>query len=148
MEKDSGDKSMQSCDILGNFRNHVPGKSVGSMIIIAFSCTKFAFMDWDAEYDLLAVGGGNAGPSLIDRIRNPPADNNDFDHVARPVPAALFVQPEEPDTPLEQLMRHWTNERHAPDILPAQEDLLANLLDHLRRQVRCGFRFNVLSRQP
>jgi len=89
-------------------------------------------MDWDDEYDLLAADGGNAGASSIDRVRNAPADNGD--HVARPVPAALSVQPGEPDTPLEQLMRHWTNERHAPDILPAQEELLANLLDHLRRQ--------------
>ena len=39
-------------------------------------------------------------------------------------------------TPLEQLSSHWMNERHAPDILPAQENLLAHLLDHLRRQVR------------
>lgn len=38
------------------------------------------------------------------------------------------------ETPLEQLMRHWMNERHAPDILPAQEELLSGLLDHLRRQ--------------
>jgi GINS complex subunit 4 len=40
-------------------------------------------------------------------------------------------------------MRHWTNERHSPDILPAQEDLLGNLLDHLRRQVGL---FSLLSR--
>ncbi|TFK38458.1 hypothetical protein BDQ12DRAFT_605697 [Crucibulum laeve] len=38
------------------------------------------------------------------------------------------------ETPLEKLTRHWMNERHAPDILPAQEDLLGTLLDHLRRQ--------------
>ncbi len=40
------------------------------------------------------------------------------------------------ETPLEQLIRHWMNERNAPDILPAQEFLLNRLLDHLRRQVR------------
>ncbi|KAF5319661.1 hypothetical protein D9619_008640 [Psilocybe cf. subviscida] len=46
-----------------------------------------------------------------------------------------FVEDAEPlGTPLEQLTRHWMNERHAPDILTAQEDLLANLLDHIRRQ--------------
>jgi hypothetical protein len=44
-------------------------------------------------------------------------------------------------TPLEQLIGHWMNERHAPDILPAQETLLAHLLDHLRRQVCFGFLF-------
>ena len=47
-----------------------------------------------------------------------------------------FESEEEPkETPLEQLTRHWMNERHAPDILSAQENLLAQLLDHLRRQV-------------
>lgn len=39
------------------------------------------------------------------------------------------------ETPLQQLIRHWMNERHAPDILPAQQILLAGLLDHIRRQV-------------
>ena len=43
---------------------------------------------------------------------------------------------ESDETPLEQLIRHWMNERNAPDILPAQEFLLTRLLDHLRRQVR------------
>lgn len=93
-------------------------------------------MDWDDEYDLLATGGGNTGPSFIDRVRNAPTDDDESDRVVRSVPAAPFLQPDTPETPLEQLMRHWTNERHCPDILPAQEELLANLLDHLRRQVR------------
>lgn len=39
-------------------------------------------------------------------------------------------------TPLGMLTRHWVNERHAPDILPAQEELLGGLLDHLRVQTR------------
>ena len=39
------------------------------------------------------------------------------------------------ETTLQQLIRHWMNERHAPDILTTQEDLLANLLDHIRKQV-------------
>ncbi|EAU83489.1 hypothetical protein CC1G_04745 [Coprinopsis cinerea okayama7 len=42
----------------------------------------------------------------------------------------------EANTPLQQLIRHWMNERHAPDILPAQEELLSGLLDHLRLQSR------------
>jgi len=46
----------------------------------------------------------------------------------------LLPEEEPKGTPLEQLTRHWMNERHAPDILPAQENLLASLLDHLRRQ--------------
>jgi GINS complex subunit 4 len=91
-------------------------------------------MDWDDEYELLAAGGGNARPSFIDRVRNaPPDDDDDLDTAARPT--VPLIQPDEPETPLEQLMRHWTNERHSPDILPAQEELLGNLLDHLRRQV-------------
>jgi hypothetical protein len=40
----------------------------------------------------------------------------------------------EPETKLEQLMRHWMNERHAPDLLPRQEILLSSLLDHIHRQ--------------
>lgn len=40
------------------------------------------------------------------------------------------------ETPLQQLIRHWMNERHAPDILPVQQALLSGLLDHIRRQVR------------
>ncbi|KAJ7090563.1 hypothetical protein C8R43DRAFT_908391 [Mycena crocata] len=43
-------------------------------------------------------------------------------------------QPLPDETPLEQLTRHWMNERHAPDILPAQDVLLSSLLDHIRRQ--------------
>ncbi|KIM87745.1 hypothetical protein PILCRDRAFT_814459 [Piloderma croceum F 1598] len=38
------------------------------------------------------------------------------------------------ETPLQQLIRHWMNERHAPDILPVQQTLLSGLLDHIRRQ--------------
>ena len=51
----------------------------------------------------------------------------------------------EDETPLSQFVRHWMNERHAPDILPAQEIILNHLLDHLRRQVRTScnvFDFN------
>ncbi|KIK59780.1 hypothetical protein GYMLUDRAFT_169198 [Collybiopsis luxurians FD-317 M1] len=48
---------------------------------------------------------------------------------------SLSLQEEDKDTSsLSQLTRHWMNERHAPDILPAQEELLATLLDHIRRQ--------------
>lgn len=87
-------------------------------------------MDWDDEYDIQA----QAGPSFIDRARNALPDD-DFDV---PMHATDFPVPQPAatnETPLEQLIRHWMNERHAPDILPAQEELLASLLDHLRRQV-------------
>ncbi|KZT20692.1 GINS complex Sld5 component [Neolentinus lepideus HHB14362 ss-1] len=38
------------------------------------------------------------------------------------------------ETKLQELIRHWMNERHAPDILPAQSTLLGRLLDHIRKQ--------------
>ena len=41
-----------------------------------------------------------------------------------------------PETLFQQLVRHWLNERHAPDILPMQAEALSALLDHIRRQVR------------
>lgn len=52
--------------------------------------------------------------------------------------APIYDEQEDSDSPLSQLTRHWMNERHAPDILPAQEELLSSLLDHIRRQV-CTF---------
>ena len=39
------------------------------------------------------------------------------------------------ETDLQQLMRHWQNERHAPDILQSQDALLSRILDQIRRQV-------------
>ncbi|KAL1742960.1 hypothetical protein HDZ31DRAFT_42031 [Schizophyllum fasciatum] len=36
--------------------------------------------------------------------------------------------------PVAQLTRYWMNERHAPDLLPAQVELLNSVLDHIRRQ--------------
>lgn len=47
----------------------------------------------------------------------------------------MAIEDADPETQLQQLIRHWMNERHSPDILPAQERLLGSLLDHLRRQV-------------
>ena len=55
--------------------------------------------------------------------------------IAAPGPIALdFGAP--PETLFQQLVRHWFNERHAPDILPVQAEVLGGLLDHIRRQVR------------
>jgi hypothetical protein len=54
---------------------------------------------------------------------------------AAPDPITLdFGAP--PETLFQQLVRHWLNERHAPDILPVQAEVLGALLDHIRRQVR------------
>lgn len=93
-------------------------------------------MDWDQEYDLQAARGNDAGPSFSDRARNAVADDERTPQVAVNRARQVSIVQEPPrDTPLEQLTRHWMNERHAPDILPAQEELLASLLDHLRRQV-------------
>ncbi|KAF9782416.1 GINS complex, Sld5 component [Thelephora terrestris] len=38
------------------------------------------------------------------------------------------------ELPLQKLIRHWMNERHAPDILPIQAELLAGILDHIHKQ--------------
>jgi hypothetical protein len=70
---------------------------------------------WDAEYSAETQG---RLPSLLDRLAN--------DTVADGI--------DEDETALGQLIRHWQNERHAPDILPTQDDLLVGLLDHIRKQ--------------
>ena len=93
-------------------------------------------MDWARDYELLKSGGSDEARTSYRR------NENEEDHFDEPMAVEDRDRPEvneeeEPQgTPLEQLTRHWMNERHAPDILIAQEDLLTNLLDHLRRQVR------------
>lgn len=75
-----------------------------------------------------------AGPSFFDRARRAPDDDDDFpilDHIA---PGVLPQEVAE-ETPYQQLVRHWLDERHAPDVLPGQEALLGRLLDHVRKQV-------------
>jgi hypothetical protein len=72
----------------------------------------------DDDEDFPMAGGAPAGPA-----------------VAAPGPIALdFGAP--PETLFQQLVRHWLNERHAPDILPVQAEVLGALLDHIHRQVR------------
>ncbi|KAG6844984.1 hypothetical protein H0H87_001927 [Tephrocybe sp. NHM501043] len=89
-------------------------------------------MDWD-EYDLLAADGPLAGrTSFIDRARNAPPDDDDV--AISDARNVAFTLPTDEDTPLQQLIRHWANERNSPDILPAQEELLVLVLDHIRRQ--------------
>ncbi len=73
-----------------------------------------------------------AGPSFIDRVRNAAADD---DVPIRDDFGPILAQDIAEETSLQQLIRHWMNERHAPDILPAQEHLLGRLLDHIRKQV-------------
>ncbi|KAK7028267.1 DNA replication complex GINS protein SLD5 [Favolaschia claudopus] len=94
--------------------------------------------NWDAEFNRQPHSNAASGPSngresaLLD----------DQDDVFMPDINLNAGQPKPPEeeeplpeqTPLEQLTRHWMNERHAPDILPAQDVLLSSLLDHIRRQ--------------
>lgn len=105
-------------------------------------------MDWDREYELLKADGIDpvAGPSRHRAAAaTPRADDDDVFNDVPMAPAPPddrepdFLEEDVIETPLEQLTRHWMNERHAPDILPAQEALLAALLDHLRRQVGRGW---------
>lgn len=81
-----------------------------------------------------------AGPSFIERARQAP-DDDDYpiaDDFGKPDPTLLGVGAvEEEETPFQQLIRHWMNERQAPDILPGQEMLLGRILDHVRKQVSC-----------
>lgn len=102
-------------------------------------------MDWGRDYELLKSGGlpDEAEPSFHRR------NEDEEDPFGEPMTADVGVdsddvlqEEESQGTPLEQLTRHWMNERHAPDILAAQEDLLTNLLDHLRRQVRLNVFIN------
>ncbi|KAF7301151.1 DNA replication complex GINS protein SLD5 [Mycena indigotica] len=58
----------------------------------------------------------------------------DDDEADEPMPDIDLEELPGYQTPLQQLTRHWMNERHAPDILPAQDVLLGSILDHLRRQ--------------
>lgn len=119
-------------------------------------------MDWDKEYDLVRSGrlpASNAGPSRNTAPTNrrvqfanqdvdmaPPEDEDaDAEGRGRTGRANEFPEDEPTRTPLDQLMRHWMNERHCPDILPAQEELLSHLLDHLRRQVRFNYIFYLSS---
>lgn len=114
-------------------------------------------MDWEAQYkagvfesntSALATSSKSRRSSRKDRSgallgSDNEGDNQRLDSDVTMASVSVFThtvapvveEQEEDDTPLSQLCRHWMNERHAPDILPAQEDLLSSLLDHIRRQV-------------
>ncbi|KAF5369373.1 hypothetical protein D9758_002788 [Tetrapyrgos nigripes] len=99
---------------------------------------------WSAQFDAGTFAVDNSSSTSRSRVRRNVATLNDSDDerpttrtldserdvVMAPPPFELEAE----ETPLQKLMRHWINERHAPDILPAQEELLASLLDHIRRQ--------------
>jgi hypothetical protein len=69
-------------------------------------------------------------------------DRDSFVSLARnappsPPPALSFLdQDDQEEIPLQKLIRHWINERHAPDIMPIHAELLGTVLDHIRKQVR------------
>ena len=79
-----------------------------------------------------------AGPpvSFMERALRAPDDDDFMMDVAPPLPNLVADPQVHEETQLQQLIRHWQNERHAPDILPGQEFILGALLDHIRRQVR------------
>ena len=87
--------------------------------------------DWLDE-----LNASNAGPSFEQSARNAPDDDDDPDATIRDdfEPVILAEEGAE-ETLIQQFIRHWMNERHAPDILPVQEELLGRLLDHTRKQV-------------
>ena len=77
-----------------------------------------------------------AGPSFVERARRAPDDDEPMeDDIENPGLDLLGADVAEEETPLQELIRHWINERQAPDILPGQEMLLGRILDHVRKQV-------------
>lgn len=80
--------------------------------------------DWDMDTSSLNQ------TDFIDRARNISPS---------PPPRDVFAPTDLDDAqelPLQKLIRHWMNERHAPDLLPIQAELLAGILDHVHKQVR------------
>ncbi|TFY80759.1 hypothetical protein EWM64_g3255 [Hericium alpestre] len=71
------------------------------------------------------------GPSFIRRALNAPDDD---DRAAPNYTHHFNIGDGPEESPLQQMIRYWMNERHAPDILPGQEEVLGRLLDHIRRQ--------------
>ncbi|KAL0948213.1 hypothetical protein HGRIS_010819 [Hohenbuehelia grisea] len=99
--------------------------------------------DWELEYDrTYGAGSGptgnpdSAGPSSFEHGHHAPDDGLDIDELMAPVgfQGGNNGVASAEETPVQQLIRLWMNERHAPDILPVQEHLLAGILDHIRRQ--------------
>jgi len=88
--------------------------------------------DDDDFFTRLDHGTSNA---FQNRLRNAAPDNDNLGDGDVQMPAAppLFEE-DEVEMPLQQLIRQWTNERYAPDVLPVAEDVLAGLLDHIRCQ--------------
>ena len=84
----------------------------------------------DDEEDFFTRLGGRGNNTFQNQLWNAPRDDDDA-----PMDAPPPFEEDEEETPLQQLIRHWMNERHAPDVLPVAEDVLSGLLDRIRRQV-------------
>lgn len=92
-------------------------------------------VDWEAEYQsgrLLSRTADGDDEMLVDTQDDPTArtfftDDDDGADFLQAGPST--------GTPIQQLTRHWMNERHSPDILPSQPELLGSVLDHIRQQV-------------
>jgi GINS complex subunit 4 len=90
---------------------------------------------FDGDDDYLQWEPPQPGPSFIERARQAAPDDDDLNLIFGNENDLIVPQAERTESPLQQLIRHWMNERHAPDILPVQEVLLSRLLDHIRKQV-------------
>lgn len=82
-------------------------------------------MDWEAEFQRNQGIYNDVEPMDIAQDRPPSPDGT----------LPVFQEAPTEESTLEQLMRHWMNERYCHDILPAQEGLLGRILDHIRHQV-------------
>ena len=91
----------------------------------------------DDDEDFFTRLGGPDNNTFQSRLWNAPGDGDD-DPMAAPPP----LEEDERERSLQQVIQHWMNERHAPDVLPIPEDVLSELLDHIRRQVGEMFRLS------
>ncbi|PIL34310.1 hypothetical protein GSI_03085 [Ganoderma sinense ZZ0214-1] len=97
---------------------------------------------WDDDFNTFMGADARPSESFIDRARAAPDDDDDVDmgddpgvpRHAGPAHVAVLGQDVAEETAFQQLIRHWMNERHSPDILPGQEMLLGRILDHVRKQ--------------
>jgi hypothetical protein len=132
------------------YHNHHQPLPSSIPILKPIPCSNCTMSNWDLEYERGLMGPGSRSTATTNNALGLDDDDDDGDVRMDLVPpgggggagtlagssSGMFDDGDElEDTPLQQLIRHWMNERHSPDILPAQEDLLAGLLDHLRLQV-------------
>ena len=126
---------MISCE--GNRFVRTTQLRAGLIALYIFLYTVIMLSDDEDFFTNRATGGAVRVPQNRNReaTPNPFADHPDIDiDLDLDLPGVGRSEVNE-ETPLQQLIRYWMNERHAPDILPVQQALLANLLDTVRKQV-------------